>query len=156
MVSVGEVELAGVVSANKLVHVLFPAVLMQAAKISASVLIFVESGVIIVVYVTLLIVLVAVAGPDEPAPILARFPTCTNPFANPVTFAAGAPIVHAGFPPGAMFMNCCKAVTEATVVTSLTTTKVLAVDGPQGVGNAAINAAYWLAPAPGFPPTDVM
>ena len=30
------------------------------------------------------------------------------------------------------------------------------VDGPHGVGSAAINAAYWLVPEPVFPPTDVM
>jgi hypothetical protein len=78
----------------------------------------------------------------------------------PVTFAAGAPIVHAGELLELMLMNCCSAVTEATVVTSLTTTKVLPVAVPgvvlQGDGNAAISAAYWLVPEPVFPPVDVM
>jgi hypothetical protein len=60
----------------------------------------------------------------------------------PVTFATGAPIVHAGLEPGEMLMNCCKAVTEATVVTSLTNTEVLPVEALQGVGRAAMSAAY--------------
>jgi hypothetical protein len=76
--------------------------------------------------------------------------------ANPVALVAGAPIIHAGDPPGVMLMNCCSAVTEATVVTSLTTTKVFPVAALQGEGNAAISAAYWLVPEPVFPPVDVM
>ena len=103
-----------------------------------------------------MIVEVAVVGPDVPVAMPARFPTCRNAFANPVTLAAGTPIVHAGLPPGVMLMNCCKAVTEATVVTSLTITKVLPVVELQGEGNAAISAAYWLFPAPVFPPSEVM
>ena len=90
---------------------------------------------------TLLIVDVAAVGPDAPVAMLARFPTCKNAFARPVTLAEEVPIIHAGVPPGVIVMNCCKPVTEATVVTSLTTTKLLEVDGPQGVGNAAISAA---------------
>jgi hypothetical protein len=55
-----------------------------------------------------------------------------------------------------MFMNCCRAVTDATVVTSLTMTKELAVDELHAEGNAAITAAYVLNPAPVSPPTDVI
>jgi hypothetical protein len=60
-----------------------------------------------------------------------------------------------------MLMNCCNAVTEATVVTSSTQTKVppvvpAPVPATQGVGSAAISAAYELFPVPESPPSVVM
>ena len=125
--SVGEGEPVGVVAVNKPEQVPTPVpvplVLMHAARTSAIVLILVESGVIVVAYGPVVMFgPFIVVGPEVPVPIVTRLPTCINALAMPVTFAAGAPIVHAGVPLGVMLMNCCSAVTEATVVTSLTTT----------------------------------
>ena len=47
----------------------------------------------VVVYVTLLIVEVAVATLEVPVARVTRLPTCVNAFAIPVMLAAGAPIV---------------------------------------------------------------
>jgi hypothetical protein len=100
---------------------------------------------------------VALVELDVPLATLMRLPTCVKAFAIPVTLVDGAPIDHAGLPPGEILMNCCRAVTDATVETSFTVTFVVAVEVPHGVGSAAISAEYWFVPAPPeLPPVEVM